>query len=174
MSPRERWIVYPLLFLTLGIALRDKVIPPKEVSARRIHCGELQSAKVTCGGVLIVGQDGRPAVAAGAKGGHGVIETFSPTGSPLIQLDALGSGGIVTVWGYLGRESRELLLGHVGPDFGVFASLPRLAQRLQLAAWRPWIPSVLREYGADGGDVRGKKGVAPNASAPPTVEKKTN
>ena len=24
MSTRERWIVYPLLFLTLGIALRDK------------------------------------------------------------------------------------------------------------------------------------------------------
>ena len=28
MSTRERWIVYPLLFMTLGIALRDKIMPP--------------------------------------------------------------------------------------------------------------------------------------------------
>ena len=44
MSTRERWIVYPLLFLTLGIALRDKVVPP-----RQIRCEQLQVEKMICG-----------------------------------------------------------------------------------------------------------------------------
>jgi hypothetical protein len=54
MSTRERWIVYPLLFMTLGITLRDKVIPPAHlgnlgmqfeagaITTHRIRCNELQ------------------------------------------------------------------------------------------------------------------------------------
>ena len=47
MSTRERWIVYPLLFLTLGIVMRDKIRAPgpfqaNEVTAGQIHCGQLQ------------------------------------------------------------------------------------------------------------------------------------
>jgi hypothetical protein len=47
MSTRERWIVYPLLFLTLGIALRDKIIRPArikvdEIAAGQIRCNQLQ------------------------------------------------------------------------------------------------------------------------------------
>ncbi|MBU4399038.1 MAG: hypothetical protein KKE86_06840, partial [Planctomycetes bacterium] len=57
MSTRERWIVYPLLFLTLGIALRNKILPPThfggmettlkagEIDVRRIRCGELQAGR---------------------------------------------------------------------------------------------------------------------------------
>jgi hypothetical protein len=46
MSSRERWIVYPLLFMTLGIALRDKIIPAHrlqldEIAAGQIHCNQL-------------------------------------------------------------------------------------------------------------------------------------
>ena len=36
MSDRERWIVYPLLFLTLGVSWHDKVLPSKEVKTHRI------------------------------------------------------------------------------------------------------------------------------------------
>ncbi len=36
MSERERWTVYPLLFLTLGIALKDKLF--NEVNVRDIRC----------------------------------------------------------------------------------------------------------------------------------------
>lgn len=36
MSERERWIVYPLLFLALGAALRDKII--KTTESQRIKC----------------------------------------------------------------------------------------------------------------------------------------
>jgi hypothetical protein len=39
MTERERWIVYPLLFLALGAALRDKLVD--RTTARSIVCQEL-------------------------------------------------------------------------------------------------------------------------------------
>ena len=36
MSDRERWIVYPLLFLSLGVSLHDKMLPSKEVKTHRV------------------------------------------------------------------------------------------------------------------------------------------
>lgn len=39
MNDRERWIVYPLLFLALGAALRDKLI--KQTRAKEIVCETL-------------------------------------------------------------------------------------------------------------------------------------
>ena len=59
MSTRERWIVYPLLFLTLGIVMRDKVFPQRhfqanDVTAERIHCGQLQVEQVASAGGIAV------------------------------------------------------------------------------------------------------------------------
>lgn len=39
MTERERWIVYPLLFLALGAALRDKLFD--QTQSKRIVCEEL-------------------------------------------------------------------------------------------------------------------------------------
>jgi hypothetical protein len=39
MSSRERWVVYPLVFLTLGIALKDKIT--RDVSVKRLQCESL-------------------------------------------------------------------------------------------------------------------------------------
>ncbi|MEN1679054.1 MAG: hypothetical protein AAGJ46_05645 [Planctomycetota bacterium] len=39
MSERERWIVYPLLFLALGAALRDKLL--KQTVADQVICRQL-------------------------------------------------------------------------------------------------------------------------------------
>ena len=44
MSERERWIVYPLLFLALGAALRDKLFDrttSKSITSKSIVCQEL-------------------------------------------------------------------------------------------------------------------------------------
>jgi hypothetical protein len=40
MTERERWVVYPLLFLALGAALRDKMVD--KTTSRVIVCQELQ------------------------------------------------------------------------------------------------------------------------------------
>lgn len=51
MSDRERWIVYPLLFLALGAALRDKLA--KQTRAKQIVCEQ----------VYLVDSEGRPTAA---------------------------------------------------------------------------------------------------------------
>ena len=44
MSDRERWVVYPLLFLALRLAMRNHVLPAKELLAERVWCGALTVA----------------------------------------------------------------------------------------------------------------------------------
>ncbi|MEQ8847257.1 hypothetical protein [Botrimarina sp.] len=63
MSDRERWIVYPLLFLALGSALRDKLF--KETRAKQILCEQL----------FLVDQDGRPQAVL-----NGRVLDFQPFG----------------------------------------------------------------------------------------------
>lgn len=46
MTERERWIVYPLLFLALGASLRDKFGGPETIDAKHIHCEELRTSQV--------------------------------------------------------------------------------------------------------------------------------
>ena len=49
MTSRERWTVYPLLFLALGLAVRAAVLseerlaapPPDVIEADRVECREL-------------------------------------------------------------------------------------------------------------------------------------
>jgi hypothetical protein len=41
MTERERWVVYPLLFLALGASLRDK-FPPSRTTSKIIECEELR------------------------------------------------------------------------------------------------------------------------------------
>ena len=117
MSTRERWIVYPLLFLTLGIVMRDKlremVIPPgrveaNEVVAQQIHCNQLQVDQmaavarvvvrtIQCSELAVAGPNGRPTVilVTDPKNKGGAIETLSSTGVPLVRLLPTDSGGVV-------------------------------------------------------------------------------
>lgn len=63
MSPRERWIVYPLLFFALGIAFRQHVFlkdtpPPVQ---------QLRAKEVVCENLIITDRDGERAVHMGSK-----------------------------------------------------------------------------------------------------------
>jgi len=61
MSERERWIIYPLLFLALGAALRDKLL--KQTIADRIICENM-----FCQSLSVVNDQGRPqAVLSGSE-----------------------------------------------------------------------------------------------------------
>ena len=48
MTTRERWIVYPLLFLSLGIALRDKVIPPMHTTSFAVTAHKIEADTIRC------------------------------------------------------------------------------------------------------------------------------
>ncbi len=135
MSTRERWIVYPILFLTLGIAMRDKILPPAriggfgtkleagEIDVRRLRCGEFQAGKGICNQLesgrsecrelFVVGPNGRPAIVALAdpKSHNGVLETFTADGKPLVQLQSSEAGGIIMTFGSSGRV---LVIGENG------------------------------------------------------------
>ncbi|MCD4728864.1 MAG: hypothetical protein K8R46_14490 [Pirellulales bacterium] len=129
MSTRERWIVYPLLFLTLGVALRDKILPPTrfggmetvlkagEIDVRRIRCGEIQAGRAIfnqleagrsqCRELIVVGPDGRPVIAgfADPESHNGTINTFSADGRPLVLLRSTDAGGLVATLNPSGRFS---------------------------------------------------------------------
>jgi hypothetical protein len=57
MTERERWVVYPLLFLALGAALRDKLFD--RTFTKSIVCQELTVLEEEPNGVRILAQIGR-------------------------------------------------------------------------------------------------------------------
>ena len=137
MSTRERWIVYPLLFLALGAALRDKLLNKIEVSrlqcdwlqvnglatCEAVQCGQSACRELMCRELIVTGPTGRPAVVAGTNpqlGNGGIVRTFSSTGFPLVQIVPSEFGGVVDV---IGRGG-EIVIGHVGKELGLWAQMP--------------------------------------------------
>jgi hypothetical protein len=75
MSERERWIVYPLLLLTMGTALHDKFA--QQVHTRQILCDkELDAEVIRCKKLVVVmGPNEDPAVVLGASPAGGLVTT---------------------------------------------------------------------------------------------------
>ncbi|HEV2971578.1 MAG TPA: hypothetical protein VGY55_16500 [Pirellulales bacterium] len=82
MSDRERWIVYPLLFMTLGMTFRDKIIPPKQLWARS---------------VVVVNEDEKPLVAIDSSKEGGVIRLIREDQSLNLVLGHEGSSSSLFV-----------------------------------------------------------------------------
>jgi hypothetical protein len=78
MTERERWAVYPLLFLTLGIAVKDKIIGV--VRVENVQCRNL-----LCNTVLVTDPQGKQQVVVSSTPGGGVVRTLG--NAP--QLDVL-------------------------------------------------------------------------------------
>jgi hypothetical protein len=169
MSTRERWIVYPLLFMTLGIAMRDKVthrvsdatmtMDVAAIACPRIRCAELRVGQVVCERMasnrsechtlFVHGPNNRPVVVAGNDNNTnaGFVETFRADGLPQIRLYSNNIGGMMTVFELGGKLM--LSLGQLGREFGLFAEVPELGQLALLtlpfqakpATQRPSLPS---------------------------------
>ena len=199
MSTRERWIIYPLLFMTLGIALRDKIILPAhlgnlglqvqagEIQARRIRCTQLQVDAVACERLQSIQSECRTLV-VNAAGNHPVViatsdpqlncgrlEVFTGTGSPQVGLISTPTGGLVTTIGSGGRAG--LIMGDTGKSMGVFAELPGGGPPLLLT--RPFALQPKPKAGqtpTKPGDAAetpsAKKPAAPQAPASPPKEHK--
>jgi hypothetical protein len=159
MSSRERWIVYPILFMTLGIAMRDKVIPPtrlgngglqvqageiaatgriscKQLQVDTIFCSRLEAGRTECRTLLVNGPNDQPVVIAGADANShaGVVETFAANGLPQVRLLSTPTGGILSTIGRAGRA--QILVGDLGQNLGVFGQLPGREPPFLLT--RPW------------------------------------
>jgi hypothetical protein len=53
MSDRERWIVYPLLFLALGVALRNQFLPTRLFGALDVRAAELTAQRIRCNQLVV-------------------------------------------------------------------------------------------------------------------------
>jgi len=108
MSNRERWIVYPLLFLTLGIVMRDKLVPHatgpsdqiaasviqcQQLRADSLLCGRLVGELVQCGELQTIGRGNKPSVVlrTDPESGSGVITILTPQG--IFELPPVRRGG---------------------------------------------------------------------------------
>ena len=104
MTSRERWILYPLLFLTLGIVMRDKVLPQshfhaqeitayREIEADRIRCNQLEVGTIQSQALVITGPSGAGRIQMRVvPGGGGWIEVIGAGGKPLLVAGANESG----------------------------------------------------------------------------------
>jgi hypothetical protein len=77
MTDRERWIVYPLLLLTMGISLRGKAYPTKKVDADRVESKDLHADRIECDELIVTGLDGKPAVVLGSSKSGGLVTAIS-------------------------------------------------------------------------------------------------
>ena len=189
MSTRERWIVYPLLFLTLGITLRDKVVPPDlkplSVDADEIRCRSFRADSVRCGDLIVVGnQDNRCVELGTTAGGAGQVEVFGPGGELIFVAGASKQGRLRTVRGgrrpgpHAGatqRERRRRPTQPRGPHPadrsrprprwpGLFARRPSSRRRRNRAAGAA--VSVGRGFSGDGGVSARAAGTGRNGTRP--------
>ena len=126
MSDRERWIVYPLLLLSLGMGLRGKLSAGHEERVKRIRCDEIDADIVRCQTCvckqshilsdLVVGPDDKD---ARVRIGSAIFVT--PDGKSIPQ-----RAGIVEVFGggkplavLSGVTYGEVVLNAVAPDPGL-------------------------------------------------------
>lgn len=86
MTTRERWTVYPLLFLAIGLALRAATIPPADLEVDALEAG-----RVVCGEIVVTSDDGTKLVHIGRVkgGGGGRIEISDRAGAEAV---AIGTG----------------------------------------------------------------------------------
>lgn len=73
MTDRERWAVYPLLFLTLGIAVKDKLIGV-------VHVDNVQCKNLLCNAVLVTDRQGKQQVLVSSTAGGGLVRTMGNAG----------------------------------------------------------------------------------------------
>jgi len=93
MTSRERWTIYPLLFLTLGLAVRSIVAPIVDMPVAKI--GELECVRLSCEEIVITDESGTTLVHLGRQsaeaGGGGRIELHDAEGE--IELAIGGDEG---------------------------------------------------------------------------------
>lgn len=86
MTSRERWTVYPLLFLAIGLAVRAVAIPEERFAAARV--ADLEAARLTCREIVVEADDGTVLIHMGRviNAGGGRIEIKDARGTDSIAI----------------------------------------------------------------------------------------
>jgi hypothetical protein len=127
MTERERWTVYPLLFLSLAIAMRSKITSSLEL--HEMSCDTLKSREVQ-----ITGEDGgvRMVLSAHpAAAGGGMVRVFSAQGNAEVVIGAMPHGGLVELISAEGI--RQVVIGVAQPG-GFVETLDHQAKMVRTLA----------------------------------------
>ena len=162
MTNRERWIVYPLLFLTLGLGMRDKVAPPSPrfmrpgMNAMNVRCVHLECQDLTvtgpngekrirmgvtsnqAGQMEVYGSDQSMVMVAGADntGQSGRVQTLAADATPQVSLHSTDRGGQVATFDRDDETRVVLGYGAMGP--GTFLISPEEEGVIRYT--HPWLP----------------------------------
>lgn len=113
MSSRERWTVYPLLFLAIGLAVRAAAVPPAEFTAARVD--SLQATRMVCRELIVGADDGTILVHVGrvVGGGGGRIEVKDQHGVDAVSIGTGPGdrGGAVEFFDSQGEIDRRIAGG---------------------------------------------------------------
>ena len=80
MTSRERWTVYPLLFLAIGLAMRAGL--PLEEPSDTLAAHAVEAGRVVCREIVVTGTDAI-AIGTGPEGRDGRVERFDAEGEPI-------------------------------------------------------------------------------------------
>jgi hypothetical protein len=69
MTSRERWTVYPLLFLAIGLAIRAAAVPPERFEAAKVDA--LETTRLVCREIVVESNDGTVLIHMGRVIGNG-------------------------------------------------------------------------------------------------------
>jgi len=131
MTKHERWVIYPLLFLSIGMWFRDRVLPihrtevvANEVSALeikvgRLKCDQLLANSIVAGNEIeIRGADERPIVIIGPGKGAGLLEMRGRDAQPMVRLSGNleGTAGVAELWSHPANKKRTELAGQAAVD----------------------------------------------------------
>ncbi len=122
MSERERWVVYPLLFLAIGIATRSgielqsqqQITEAKAGKFDSIRCKELQliddhdrvlitlqeASKQRAGAIMVNNTEGNTIarITADLTSGAGLVETMTANGTPQIVLTSNSNMAVIGMY----------------------------------------------------------------------------
>jgi hypothetical protein len=92
MSSRERWTVYPLLFLAIGLAVRSAALPA--VRFETLAAGAVEADQLICREIMVTGTDGTVLVHIGrvVGGGGGRVEIKDAGGIDAIAIGTRPEG----------------------------------------------------------------------------------
>jgi hypothetical protein len=160
MTDRERWIVYPLVFLTLGIALRNQFLPTRQFGAVDLRAGEISAQKIICND-LEVRQTGvcnqlqceqfkfnealgkhirtlglaESVLLKAVEANFGEMLIVNAQGKPVVLagINKITQSGVLQTMTTVGLGGKVLVeMGQEGQNFGVFAILPQIGRVMPL------------------------------------------
>ena len=88
MSDRERWIIYPLLFLALGTSLRDKLA--QKVETEVLLSKRIDAEVIRCKQIMVTNQQGKPQILLSSNEAGGLVRVFDAPDKLTLALGHFG------------------------------------------------------------------------------------